>query len=118
MTEETWRTIPGIPEECGKKYLVHHLVLWAFVGRAQVGQECRHVNGLPGDNRLCNLVWDTRAANMADRLKHGYVYPKKERNPNYRHGKCCNGPEVFKPYRAAYEKSRRAVRKAKLCLAS
>lgn len=50
---------------------VHQLVLLAFVGPPAAGQETRHLNGNPGDNRLDNLAWGTAAENTADRIRHG-----------------------------------------------
>jgi len=50
---------------------VHKLVLETFVGPAPVGLECRHLNGDPADNRLCNLVWGTRSQNLSDKKWHG-----------------------------------------------
>jgi hypothetical protein len=50
---------------------VHHLVLLAFVGPPSDGEECRHLNGDPADNRLANLCWGTRLENSADRVRHG-----------------------------------------------
>lgn len=54
--------------------LVHRLVLTAFGGPAPEGTECCHGNGDPADNRLSNLRWDTRLANVADRRRHGNDY--------------------------------------------
>ena len=50
---------------------VHRLVLEAFVGPCPEGQECRHLNGDPGDNRLENLVWGSPLENSLDMVKHG-----------------------------------------------
>lgn len=50
---------------------VHRLVLEAFVGPCPPGMECCHNNGDPSDNRVENLRWDTKKANVADRRKHG-----------------------------------------------
>jgi NUMOD4 motif/HNH endonuclease len=50
---------------------VHRLVLLAFVGPAPDGMECRHLNGVPDDNRLPNLAWGTHTENMQDVVRHG-----------------------------------------------
>lgn len=66
-----------------KTFYVHRLVLQTFVGAAPPGTECCHNNGNPTDNRLENLRWDTKAANGADRERHGRGF-KGARNPNAR----------------------------------
>lgn len=53
-----------------KKYLIHRLVLETFVGPCPDGLECRHLNGIPNDNRLENLVWGTHRENMKDNVIH------------------------------------------------
>lgn len=53
--------------------LIHRLVLEAFVGPCPEGMECCHGNGVPADNRLENLRWDTKAANEADKRRHGTI---------------------------------------------
>lgn len=68
-------------EKCGhiaishreKRHYVHTLVLLAFSGPRPEGQQCRHLNGDPGDNRPSNLCWGTCAENAADRIRHGTV---------------------------------------------
>ena len=50
---------------------VHRLVLEAFVGPCPDGMEACHWNDVPDDNRLENLRWDTRAANIADSVRNG-----------------------------------------------
>lgn len=59
--------IDGTP---GSHY-VHRLVASAFFGAPPAGQEVCHGNGDRSDNRLCNLRYDTRKANQADRVRHG-----------------------------------------------
>lgn len=50
---------------------VHRLVLEAFVGKRPEGMECCHGDGDRANNSLSNLRWDTNAANVADKVKHG-----------------------------------------------
>jgi hypothetical protein len=50
---------------------VHRLVASAFLGECPEGMECCHINGIPSDNRVSNLRWDTRTGNQRDRVKHG-----------------------------------------------
>lgn len=53
---------------------VHEAVMTAFVGPRPIGLETCHGNGIPSDNRICNLRYDTRRANAQDAVRH-----KKER---------------------------------------
>ncbi len=50
---------------------VHKLVLLAFKGLCPAGQECRHLNGNPLDNRIENLCWGTPSENARDSVRHG-----------------------------------------------
>lgn len=52
-------------------YLVHRLVLEAFVGPCPAGMECRHENGSKADNRLSNLSWGTHHENATDTIRLG-----------------------------------------------
>lgn len=58
---------------------IHVLVLTAFRGPSPEGEEGRHLNGNPHDNRLANLAWSTHLVNMRDRDKHGTL-PRGEIN--------------------------------------
>lgn len=50
---------------------VHSLVLETFVGKCPMGMEACHWNDYPSDNRLLNLRWDTRSANILDSVRNG-----------------------------------------------
>lgn len=54
-----------------RHHFVQRLVLTAFVGPRNPGQEACHNNGDRSDNRAENLRWDTRKNNHADKAKHG-----------------------------------------------
>lgn len=75
-----YRRVVLYANEKSVKRLVHRLVLETFVGPCPVGQQSRHLNGNPEDNRLANLLWGTRHENHLDRIKHG-TYPCGEKNP-------------------------------------
>lgn len=49
-----------------RTHRIHKLVMAAFVGDCPAGQEVRHLNCDPGDNRLENLAYGTRSDNMLD----------------------------------------------------
>lgn len=53
------------------KYLVHRLVLEAFVGPCPEGMEGLHYDDIPANNHLSNLRWGTRSDNMHDRTRNG-----------------------------------------------
>lgn len=61
----------------GKNYHVHRLVLEWFVGPCPEGMEACHNDGDSTNNRLDNLRWDTRKANIIDSVKHGTHYTGK-----------------------------------------
>lgn len=50
---------------------VHRLVLLAFVGECPEGMEACHGDGVPTNNQLANLRWDTRSNNQFDKVAHG-----------------------------------------------
>lgn len=50
---------------------IHVLVVRTFLGLPKEGEEIRHLNGNPHDNRLENLAYGTRADNMQDMIRHG-----------------------------------------------
>ncbi|MCP5065270.1 MAG: HNH endonuclease [bacterium] len=62
---------------------VHRLVLTAFIGPCPQGMEASHLNGVRDDNRLENLVWETRSQNHARKKGHG-TNVEGERHPHSR----------------------------------
>lgn len=61
----------------GSTKAVHSLVLGAFVGPKPDKCEACHQNCDKTDNRLENLRWDTRAANLADSSKAGRLVGRR-----------------------------------------
>ena len=62
---------------------VHRLVLLAFVGPCPEGMETCHGNGDPTDNRVANLRWDTRSANLMDSVRHlTHAWARKTQCPS------------------------------------
>jgi hypothetical protein len=62
---------------CGGKAKVknvpaHRLVCLAFHGMPPKGRnQARHLNGIPHDNRACNLAWGSNRENYEDSVRHG-----------------------------------------------
>lgn len=50
---------------------VHRLVMHVFVGTCPSGQQVRHLDGNPANNRIENLAYGTATQNMADAVRHG-----------------------------------------------
>ena len=55
----------------GAIYLVHRLVLLAFVGEPQDKYVGCHNDGDKMNNDISNLRWDTQSGNLRDRVAHG-----------------------------------------------
>lgn len=55
---------------------VHQLVMLTFVSPAPEGQEVRHLNGDPTDNRLDNLAYGSRTENILDVYRIGKRWRK------------------------------------------
>ena len=66
-----YRVIDLHNSEGCRTFLVHRLVLLAFVGPCPEGKEGAHDDGNPQHNELSNLRWKTLSANQLDRLRHG-----------------------------------------------
>jgi len=73
----------------------HVLVLEAFVCKRQPGFVSCHNNGIPDDNRIENLRWDTQKNNVQDRKKHG-TYQWGHLNPNSSWRKNSAGKYVMR----------------------
>lgn len=67
--------------EKSRKVPVHRLVLSAFCGPCPPGLECCHADDNPANNRLSNLRWDTRSANVLDKFRNGFKMPAASRHP-------------------------------------
>lgn len=52
-------------------YLVHRVILFAFIGEPPSGTEAAHLDGNRQNNRIDNLQWKTHSENLADRIRHG-----------------------------------------------
>lgn len=70
----------------------HQMVCEAFHGPAPEGQEVRHLNGDPSDNRPENLCWGTKSENGFDRVRHGTY-----RNGSMAKTRCPRGHELREP---------------------
>lgn len=54
-----------------QRFLVHRLVLEAFIGPCPPNCEAAHLNGISDDNRKDNLIWTTKKENFLHRDIHG-----------------------------------------------
>ena len=77
---------PGKHDKCGhlsvvlhsprKSWMVHQLVMQAFVGERPPGKVICHNNGDASDNKLENLRYDTQTENVLDVLHAGRPWKK------------------------------------------
>lgn len=74
-------TVALCKEGVESRVLVHRAVLFAFVGPPGPGQQCRHLNGKSGDNRLENLCWGTAQEDRDDMKRHGTRLTRKNHHP-------------------------------------
>ena len=110
-------TLFGDTKKDRRHFGVHRLVLAAFVGPCPEGMEACHNDGDPSNNQVSNLRWDTRSANMLDKVRHGNHW-----NVNKTHcpqGHPYSAENTYSPpsrptermcraCRIAYDKKRRA----------
>jgi hypothetical protein len=61
------------PNGCGRygRLYIHRAVCELFNGPCPEGQECRHLDGNPTNNRASNLAWGTPTDNSRDKIEHG-----------------------------------------------
>jgi len=62
-------------------FLLHRLILLAFVGSAPTGQQARHLNDVKLDNRLSNLAWGTPQENHRDLMRNVRHNCLRQTNP-------------------------------------
>ena len=67
-----------------ERFMVHVLMLEAFVGPRPPGMQACHLDDNGINNVLSNLRWDTQHANARDRLRNG-------NDPNRRKTECPQG---------------------------
>jgi len=77
-----------------KLYLVHRLVLEAFLGPCPEGMQACHNNGVRANNFAKNLRWDTPKNNQADRIKHGTAIYSCGENVKVSKLKACEVTEI------------------------
>jgi len=96
-----------------RTFLVHRLVIEAFVEPQPSNMECCHYDGNPANNHLTNLRWDTRSENRLDSVRHGTHqwankthcpagHPYDAANTRYDHGRrrcrACVNTKARKVY--------------------
>ena len=64
-----------------RKFYVHDLLLFAFVGPCPSGMMARHLDGTRTNNIPGNLEWATAKDNQGDRVRHG-THIRGERCPH------------------------------------
>ncbi len=66
------RELGNVGRGKSKRFLVHRLVLEAFVGLCPPGMQCRHFpDPDPRNNWVGNLQWGSQSENEADKFVHG-----------------------------------------------
>lgn len=66
-----YHVVPLSKDGRKEKVYVHRLVLMAFRGLPEPGQEGCHGNDIRSDNRIENLRWDSHLANVRDCVERG-----------------------------------------------
>ena len=90
-----------------KTLKVHRLVLLAFIGPAETGMECLHIDGNPSNNYVENLQWGTKSENVKDQIRHGvHVEARKEACPQ---GHPYNAENTYRRSKSNYRQCRTCV---------
>ena len=75
---------------------VHCIMAEAFIGPRPDGNEARHLNDIPSDNRIENIAWGTSAENSADMVRNGHNNVSKTECPR---GHAYAGRNLIIKYR-------------------
>jgi hypothetical protein len=98
-------------------WLVHQLVLKAFVGPRAEGMVACHANDIPADNRASNLRWDTPAANVRDQVRNGNHHSARKTHCEHGHEFTPENthvaPDARRVCRECKRESMRALRERK-----
>jgi hypothetical protein len=76
-------------------FYAHQLVMLAFVGPCPEGMEVRHLNGVPGDNRVQNLRYGTAKENSQDSILHGTKQRCAAKLSAYMKAKHASGEHAY-----------------------
>lgn len=98
------------PDKKNWKVEVHTLVALAFLGPRPEGQEVRHWDGNPKNNRVTNLLYGTRKQNAGDMLRHGRQQSANRGVTHCKHGHAFTPENTYRTkqgYRACRECGRR-----------
>jgi hypothetical protein len=91
-------------------FQLHRLVLDAFVGPRPEGMEGCHWNDIPTDNRLANLRWDTRSANVRDSVRNGNHAMKNKTHCPHGHEYTSENTYIYPQGRRSCNECRRIYR--------
>ena len=80
-----------------RMYLIHRIILLAFIGPCPDGMQCLHLNSIKTDCRLSNLKWGTREENMDD-VRNRKANPRGEQ-----HYRCKLTDDYVREIRRRYE---------------
>lgn len=94
-----------------KRFLIHTLVLEAFVGPRPEGAVCCHIDGDPTNNHVTNLRWGSYSDNNHDLVRHGTHFQASKTH-------CSKGHEYTSENTRIYQGRGYVERVCKLCVQS